>query len=299
MEHPDPYGHQLSILASDICASDWYFIDYMSIYQYERNAKQEQCFQLAMKNMHVLYAHDFTATFRIEELTPPEIKERKRSRKVTIYHERTRLVEQVPVTELQACLVLYTQRGWCQAEVQWSLTRSLPACWLLPHPRGLAYIGRAPMAPETFKQRVDVKEFRFTHRSDLEDVVRLQKEVFLEKAAKVLELVLTKLPESEFSVLADALPYYTRLDHLVIKDSKMGLDGAKAFAQAVQTNLVLKRVSLEYVSIADGGILQLAEVLKNTTVLEWCSFEGITMGDLDRAALQEVEKMNRALQVMY
>ena len=165
-EHPDPFGYQLAILAAHIHAADWFFIDYMSLYQYGRRTdEQYRCFQLAMKHMHVLYAHEFTSTLRIEDLTPEDVQERMASKMVTIYYEPTDSVQPVLVTELKANATSYFDRGWCQAEVQWSLSRSLPASsYRIPQRPHHELNGRAPMAPKTFQERVEAKTFKFTHR---------------------------------------------------------------------------------------------------------------------------------------
>ena len=237
----------------------------MSLCQYRRTPEQTKSFQLAMSNMHVLYAHDFTATLRIEELTPPDVREQKNLRRVTIYHDATATVREVSVGELCANWALYAQRGWCQAEAQWSQTRSLPASWVIPQARGNELDGRAPMAPETFQELVEAEELVFTHRDDLKEVVRLQKEVFLEKATEASELALEKLPPREFLVLATALPYYSSLDRLVIKNSEMGLDGARALAEALRTNTVLKRLRFGLVHVAGFFFDFLAKACKITT----------------------------------
>ena len=80
-EHPDPCGHQLRVLASctalwnyAFLADIWLFYDFVSLFQFKRpTAAQEQSFQRAMANMHVIYAHEFSWTFRIEGLTPASV----------------------------------------------------------------------------------------------------------------------------------------------------------------------------------------------------------------------------------
>ena len=300
-EHPDPFGYQLAILAAHIHAADWFFIDYMSLYQYGRRTdEQYRCFQLAMKHMHVLYAHDFTSTLRIEDLTPEDVQERMASKMVTIYYAPTDSVQPVPVKELKANATSYFDRGWCQAEVQWSLNRSIPASsYRIPQRPDHELTGRAPMAPKTFQERVEAKTFKFTHRSDLKDVLALQESVFLEKAAVCGELVVERLPATEFPILATAVPYYISLEHLVVQQSEMGWDGAKALAEAIQESKTLKTLTFAHNSICEDGFSCLAGALKTNLMLQWCCFEGQTIGARQQAALAEAQEMNPGLCVMY
>eukprot|EP00439_Symbiodinium_sp_Y106_P044117 s56_g5.t1 len=71
-EHPDPFRHQLKeifLQEGSTMVKNWYFIDYMSLYQYKRDAEQQRCFEEAMKHVHVLYAHECTRTLTIKTLS--------------------------------------------------------------------------------------------------------------------------------------------------------------------------------------------------------------------------------------
>ena len=73
-EHPDPRGHQLALIAGAQRWHDrysWYFLDYMSVYQFYRTSiHQNRSFQYTMMHMHFFYTHEYTWTYRIEDLTP-------------------------------------------------------------------------------------------------------------------------------------------------------------------------------------------------------------------------------------
>ena len=102
-EHCDPYGYQLSKLAKALKVEEWVFIDYVSLYQFQRLSQQQNLsFGRAMQHMHVLYCHDKTSTLRIESLTPEaDIAEAERKQdSVILYHHPTGLVKPVPVSEL-------------------------------------------------------------------------------------------------------------------------------------------------------------------------------------------------------
>ena len=102
-EHCDPYGYQVSKLAEALKGEEWVFIDYVSLYQFQRLSQQQNLgFKHAMQHMHVLYCHDRTSTLRIESLTPEaDVAEAERKQdSVILYHHPTGLVKPVPVTEL-------------------------------------------------------------------------------------------------------------------------------------------------------------------------------------------------------
>eukprot|EP00434_Breviolum_minutum_P042596 symbB.v1.2.037924.t1/scaffold5741.1/size24060/1 len=61
-EHPDPWGHQLFTIVNR-CSNrkgiTWLFIDYVSLYQFERKStREEDCFRAALRDMHTLYSHE-------------------------------------------------------------------------------------------------------------------------------------------------------------------------------------------------------------------------------------------------
>ena len=69
-EHADPFGNQLQMMALCLEDEDWCFYDYCSLPQFLRLTRgQEVSFRRAMQNMQVLYCHEETATYRIDELT--------------------------------------------------------------------------------------------------------------------------------------------------------------------------------------------------------------------------------------
>ena len=102
-EHCDPYGYQVSKLAKALTGKEWVFIDYVSLYQFQRLSQQQNLsFRRAMQHMHVLYCHDKTSTLRIESLTPEaDIAKAERNQdSVILYDHPTGLVKPVPVCEV-------------------------------------------------------------------------------------------------------------------------------------------------------------------------------------------------------
>ena len=174
-EHPDPHGYQLRKLAKVAEVDAWYFIDYVSLYQFKRSTKeQEESFRKAMNNMHVLYAHENTSTLRIESLTPTA--ELNMDLEVLVYHAPSGEVRPVPVRDLVQNTTAYRDRGWCIAEWQWSVTRTVAAKSFEIDQKESDIAGQAPMPPEVFVPLFQEK-LQFTHRSDKGAVLKLQEKV--------------------------------------------------------------------------------------------------------------------------
>ena len=97
--------------------------------------------------------------------------------------------------------------------------------------------GFAPMTPARFRERVERGHhelpeglvLKFTHRSDEDIVVNLQEKIFVQQAQKLEGLLARSLPESEFLFLAESIPHFVNLQHLILDDieirepSAMGL----------------------------------------------------------------------------
>ena len=219
--------------------------------------RQDVYFAKGMAHMHLLYAHDDTWSLRIEDLTPG-LHDRPRPElpgTAKVFYLPDNAVTDVALAELRdtdetgscgagchfgcspPCPQLhrnstpYLQRGWCRAEVQWSLARTAP--WRsirIPFREGRN--SEAPMAPAEFRAQAEKGTLKFTHRSDLEPVLQLQAKVFREKAAEATELVLVQLPEAQVQVLARALPHYERLEVVEVDNSELAGEGFQAGERA-------------------------------------------------------------------
>ena len=218
-EHPDPCGYQLNIIAE---ASWWYaftyapapvwlFIDYTSLFQYKReeNSPEEKSFRKAMNAMHLLYCHEFTLTLAIRSLTPAHLWKKllQDGHTILIYHEKSRAMKEVTLKQLTKNLVEYLLRGWCQAELQWSCTRSDSTAHqrIDPGENAEKTMLRAVVAlqPELFKERM--QKLEFTHRSDTDAVFHLQEKVFLEKVTTCKSATFAHV---ELRDLLQVLPFY-------------------------------------------------------------------------------------------
>ena len=220
-EHPDPYGYQLQKLATSekLRGQDALYIAYVSLFQFKRlQPAHEESFRRARRNLHVLFAHEWTRTLRIESLTPEErVREAWCNQEhVQVYHVPSGCVRPVLAAELVQNRTPHHRRGWCVAELQWSSTR---------YTTGLSeevdsvegdVSGVAPMDPETFRATVGPNTLKFTHRSDEDVVLQLQKRVFEEKAARCRALQLSDLSADALAVGLSSLDHYPQLESLAM-----------------------------------------------------------------------------------
>ena len=96
----------------------WIFFDFLSLYQYERDADQDRVFRQALKGMHLLYSHEAVEVQRIEALTPKEFQDdclARNGSSIPVYWEDKTQVTDVPIAQLKINQTPYSLRGWCQA----------------------------------------------------------------------------------------------------------------------------------------------------------------------------------------
>ena len=253
-EHPDPCGSQLKRLASVVSLFDlayfsdvWLFYDFVSLFQFKREGQaEEESFRRSMQDMHVLYAHQCTRTFRLESITPDDVWDaalQNSEHLVMVYDVTSKTVRGCPLNKLVANRVPYRSRGWCKAEVEWSSCRSrseqnqridapqskdLIESRYRQDQRALLQ-GKVPMAPEVFEE--DMKKAAFTHRDDAAEVQKLQRDVYHVKVAACSEALLANLPSGELGQLAKALKDYKRLNVLRLRNIEVGDAEAEDFAK--------------------------------------------------------------------
>ena len=216
-------------------------------YQYERHEEEQvDSFDLSMYNMHLLYAHERTYTFRIDSLTPEDRWEnmmKSEDKFVKVYDPEGRTVMPKKLKDLIANRTPYEARGWCMAEVEWSSSRSRSfqhqkivwqwhKNWHRRDSDENKLKGRVPMSPEDFADKM--RNAQFTHRSDTSQVVRLQKKVFHEKADKCEKALFQNLPQGELGKLARSLKYYKTLRTLEVLRFECSEDEATLFGKAQQ-----------------------------------------------------------------
>ena len=244
-EHPDPCNYQLENLVNCVSLWDaayvddiWVFYDYLSLFQFQRDtAEQEASFRRAMSNMHVMYAHQSTLTFRLERLTPAETwtaRKEDSKYKVPIYHLPSSAIAWIPLSELMENFALYLERGWCRAEIEWSAARGIQAQNIAidGEPGKHVTVKIVPTAPEVFEERMATSAF--THRNDASTVVELQRKIFVQKFAGRRYLALQEVPPADMAELAASLPHFRNLKELNIDRFEAGEAEAKAFFKAGQ-----------------------------------------------------------------
>ena len=123
---------------------------------------EDAWFQKALEQMHWLYSHELVEVDKIDKLTPDDWKH---EGEVLVYDAVEDAVKLTPISHLRLNSTLYSMRGWCQSECQWSRLRTD------------VLGGGIPTPPDIFRRRIE--EMVFTHRNDAEQVVALQEKVWL------------------------------------------------------------------------------------------------------------------------
>ena len=244
--------HHTALYAAAYFAEIWVFFDYVSLFQYLRESEAQQAsFGLAMANMHVMYSHEMSITFRIESLTPAErwaiaIDQHEM---INVFDAESKAVKPVLIKDLVHNPTPYQNRGWCIGEMEWSSDRQATAQnqlidirrdtrkdvydeqleLLHGRNRPPELLGQVPTAPEHFA--VKMQTAAFTHRSDAAAVVHLQEKIFLEKVRRNAELSLEALPGSQILALAHALPYFEVLQTITLEHLECSEEEAEAFAK--------------------------------------------------------------------
>ncbi|CAL1146966.1 unnamed protein product [Cladocopium goreaui] len=313
-EHPDPCRHQLQqivnhtgLYGAAFEADIWIFYDYSSLFQYERtNSHEEKSFRKAMNNMHLMYAHECTLTFRIETLTPEHVWETMMADEeavVRVYDAGSKTLKEKPLKLLEANRTPYLQRGWCMAEIEWSSLRGVNA----QHQhidrsesqtqKPLDLNGRVPMIPENFRQQME--QAKFTHRSDADAVISLQQKIFREKVIECQHLVLEGLPAQEILALAHALPHYENLKSLKVRRFRCGEEEATSLVKALASRQV---EALEISGgIGESGrfmVKALAEALKINSSVRDMNLGFNDIGPEGAQALAEALKINSSVRDM-
>ena len=253
-EHPDPCGYQLehvvnhaSLFVAGFAAHIWLFFDYVSLFQFKRETEtEEQSFRRSMRNMHALYAHESTMTFRVESLTPEQRWQKaiQDGLQVKIFHQKSGLIQPVPLEDsenFKRNQNFYLDRGWCRAETSWSSVRgdtaqnqrSDPEVAVITNEReflNASLTGKTPVAPDAFA--ADMHSAAFTHRSDAGAVIDLQKKVFLEKVTRRRKLKVERISLQQMQALTQSLRHFKQLKSITINDFRCGDNEARAFVEA-------------------------------------------------------------------
>ena len=233
----------LSLFVAAFAADIWLFFDYVSLFQFKRETEtEEQSFRRSMRNMHAMYAHESTMTFRVESLTPKQRLQKaiQDGLQVKIFHEKSGLIQPVPLGNLKQNQNPYFDRGWCRAEMSWSSVRGHTAqnqrvdleVAVTKKKKVIdAHLtGRTPVAPDAFA--ADMHSAAFTHRSDAGAVIDLQEKIFLEKVTKRRKLKVEGISLQQMQALTQSLRHFEQLESITINDFRCGDNEARAFVEA-------------------------------------------------------------------
>ncbi|CAE7720492.1 YME2, partial [Symbiodinium sp. CCMP2456] len=252
-EHPDPWNFQLDETIRRFRDMEgersevWLFIDFPCLYQYPRDNTQSHIFQRALSAMHVLYAHEHVKVEILSDLTPDAVRLKQRGRHIAVYSENYSRVEPLTVDSLLMNRVPYDQRGWCQAEQEWASLRA-------------TFAQRVPTPPALFSQRMD--NCKFTHRDDSSLVKELQEKIFMQKAQETIKLNL-QLAGEQVPVLCAALPYFAHLETVIVRDTKLGCEGARAIVESGAAD-----IHLDNCHLGDAEAIAIAEALERTASVQ-------------------------------
>ncbi|CAK9019225.1 LRR and CARD domains-containing protein 3) (Nucleotide-binding oligomerization domain protein 3) [Durusdinium trenchii] len=292
-EHPDPFGFQLRTIVDALHywkaanpekyedGDTYFFIDYMSLPQFLRNAEEEKDFQLAMQHMHFFYANsgaDFCkSVWRLERLTPRSLKRWQlwQGRSIAVYSLAEGRVAEVPLKRLKSMVngkccstcddkccnlhindVMYLCRGWCRAEFEWAKPNTvdisrqatfLRCCWATYDAEFIRL--SLPWTPEAFQQQLASEQLKFTHRSDMGPVVKLQELVFHQKVATMEEFQCNWLRLSEVEDLVKLLPRLQAVETFALMAAYLSSQQQVPLAKALAFHPTLRKVEIAHVQL--------------------------------------------------
>ena len=287
MQHPDPWRFQLDSIVEEfrprlLDSVVWIFYDFVSLHQYKRNEDQERLFRRALLDMFVMYSHDAVEVHRIEMLTPENVRERcvaAHGPKICVYWEEEQKMTDVLITKLERNETPYEHRGWCRSEKEWSSLRT----WMKGE-------NPVPLPPDMF--RAQMQQMKFTHRQDSEEVFKLQAKVFLQKAASTTNLLIENLDAQKVEVLAEALPFYTKLKELAVMGSPE--NAWTAALAVVESGACNVEIACDNVRDEDAVAFAADLSKEKCSHLQQLHLKCETIGELGRQALEQMMKCRRA-----
>eukprot|EP00930_Biecheleria_cincta_P043467 TRINITY_DN29846_c0_g1_i1.p1 TRINITY_DN29846_c0_g1~~TRINITY_DN29846_c0_g1_i1.p1 ORF type:complete len:711 (-),score=129.33 TRINITY_DN29846_c0_g1_i1:115-2247(-) len=224
MEHCDPSGSQMRRLAKFLSVEmpisvrsdvQGVFLDMSSLYQFPRTEDQQQLFDLAAKDIFLLYIADHVKTMRLQEIELLEDK----TQTVEVYSSEK---GGLTTMQLQALSwqqdIAYGNRGWCVAERSWIDAKMMGHLNYVIGPSSPVGF----LCPEDFDKQVDSEELRFSHHSDAVLVKHQFEQVFYIQAARTSEFKLSEaLPAAQIPRTIKAMSRLQRLRYLEVPDVRI------------------------------------------------------------------------------
>ena len=205
---------------------------------------------------------------------------------VRIYDEERGAVREVPLDHLTRNPTEYLDRGWCQAELEWSSTRSastsnqrIDVDMGNESKSSQKLKGKVPMTPDEFRRQM--QELKFTHRSDADAVFHLQESVFMEKVTRCKHATFEYLDSEAAHAFAQSLPHYKSLESLKVLNFECNEAAWMAFVEGLKklltsnllTELELTFATVKQTQYSDVIVRALAEALRTNSSLTRFRFD--------------------------
>ena len=195
------------------------------------------------------------------------------------YDEESGTVREVPLNRLTRNPTECLDRGWCQAELEWSSTRSASTSNQRidvdtgnESTSSQKLKGKAPMTTDEFRSQM--QELKFTHRSDADAMFHLQESVFMEKVTRCKHATFEQVDSEGILALAQSLPHYKSLESLKLLHFECNDAVCMALLEGLKkllANNVLKELELTFANDdrqhADFILEALAEALQTNSSL--------------------------------
>ena len=328
-DHPDPDGFHLGIVAAvaelylnlrgqDASASQLsaafrehglglpefaLFWDFASLHQSPRTDAEAKLFPLGLQNSNVWYGHACTVVWMQSEL-PEGFAERMRASKPPL----AETYEDSGWCYVEAAISAAIKPGFLRLDLAKRTERAMansygPAgnWWEVGDDRLACVCARRrppPPSPETARRLLQTEK-RFTNLYDVSKVADLYA-AFFGKVTTVDALVFQGLEWGDADVveLCEVLPRFAALRTLDLSKNKIGLEGAKAIAEALMKSgtAVVITLYLGLNNIGDEGAIAIAEALKvNAVLLNELGLGNNSIGADGAKAIAEALKVNAVL----
>lgn len=226
-QHPDPEGHQLAEVYRHLKKEAKengerpVFIDYCCLPQRvlgpsseviaERTPKEWNRFKTCLRNIHIIYTHDYTQVFRIRSEMP--------------VHLVARLGKRFTINSTPL-----DKRGWCEFETRIASMKTL----LTDNLSATDAVQTTPLTPKEYAKRM--QDFHFSNDGiDRDLVVELYHRVFDTRIYFVREIAECDLSALEVCRIVRMLPQYVNLEHFQLIACDLNADALTLIANCMKT----------------------------------------------------------------
>lgn len=276
-DHPDPNGVHLKKLA-ELFMTFYYikahvFIDYCCLSQKDRTKEEDEQFNAALRNMHVLYTHDWTQVVRLDGHLPNIVINQYQDRGWCYFEQLVSQMKFVSALsashqhylELLQNYEQYFKPRFLQLDTDRIITSAVDIYEQMEVSTGdkikriaddenlvevIKYVFKmmkqpearrrvmAPRLPEVFLNDLDGKHFTNEH-SDKPSVARLYKKVYDARATSLEKCFPICYPAGEVSrQLVHILPSYTHVTNLIFVCCELNQHDIRTLANALESGLL-------------------------------------------------------------